>query len=112
MKQLRILGFALLAVGGVMLLLLLTPWRDWASDHSIIHLVSRTNRRVGDEVHGKVDLLISIVGDVVVMFAGLWFAFLVPRMMDKYAQMAVPAAPVSSVAPDRTLPPPPPPSGY
>ncbi len=84
MKQLRTFGFVLLAAGGIMLLLLLTPWRDWASDHSIIHLISRTNRRVGDEVNGKVDLLLSIVGDVVVMFAGLWFAYVVPRMLAKY----------------------------
>ena len=102
MKQLRVFGLILFAAGAIMLLLLLTPWRDWASDHSIIHLISRTNRRVGDEVNGKVDLLLSIVGDVAVMFAGLWFAFLVPRMMQKYAQMAVPPAP----QPGQPLPPP------
>ena len=107
MKQLRVFGLILFAYGAIMLLLLVTPWRDWASDHSIVHLVSRTDRRVGNEVNGKVDLLISVVGDVMVMFAGLWFAYLVPRMMQKYAQQMTPSAPP---APGQPLPPPPPPT--
>lgn len=120
MKQLRPIGFVLLAYGGLMLLLLLTPWRDWASDHSVVHLISRTNRRIGDEVNGKVDLLLSVVGDVAVMFVGLWFAYLLPRTMAKYAQMSPPpTTPASTPTPTptppppmhgRTLPPPPPPS--
>ena len=110
MKQLRYLGYALLVYGGVMLLLLLTPWKHWAADHSVVALVSRTDRRVDNEVHGGVDLYMSLAGDVAVLFAGLWFAFYVPRMMGRYAMamQATPATPPPPphLAPGSPLPPP------
>ena len=102
-----------------MLLLLFTPWKEWAANHSIAHLVSRTDRRIDNEVNGSVDMPLSIAGDVVMMFAGLWFAFLVPRQFKKYgfggSASATPPAPQLSqppmMRPGQPLPPPPPP-GY
>ena len=102
MKQLRYLGYVLLAYGAVMLILLFTPWKDWAANHSVAHLVSRTDRRYGNTVDDAVDMPLSVAGDVVVMFAGLWFAFYIPRMFQKYGMGLAPAA---TVAP---TPPPPP----
>jgi hypothetical protein len=111
MRQLRIIGLVMLAYGAVMLLLLFTPWKEWAANHSIAHLVSRTDRRIDNEVHGSVDMPLSIAGDVVMMFAGLWFAFLVPRQFQKYgfggSPAATPPAPQPPlVQPGRPLPPP------
>ena len=83
MKSLRILGFVLLAYGAVMLVLLLVA-KDWALNHSIVHLVSRTDRRVGNEVDGSIDMPLALVSSAVVMFAGVWFAFYIPRMLKKY----------------------------
>ena len=94
MRQMKIIGFAMFAYGAVMLLLLFTPWKEWAADHSIAHLVSRTDRRIDNEVSGSVDMPLSIAGDVVMMFAGLWFAILVPRQFQKYGfGTATPTAP-------------------
>lgn len=111
MKQLRALGYVLLVYGGVMTLLLVTPWKHWAADHSIVALVSRADRRIDNEVHGSVDLYMSLAGDVAVLFAGLWFAFYVPRMLRKYGvSMATdPAAQAAAVV--AATPPPPPPPG-
>jgi hypothetical protein len=78
MKQIRIIGILMALYGIVMLVLLATPYRDWALDHSIAHLVSRTDRRVGNSVEGPVDMPMAIAGSAVVTFAGLWFAVLVP----------------------------------
>ena len=78
MRTLRIAGLAMFVYGAVMLLLLLTPWREWALEHSIAAVVSRTDRRVGNTVDGPVDLPIALAGSAVVMLAGLWFGLLVP----------------------------------
>ena len=104
MKQLRYLGYALLAYGTVMLVLLATPWNQWAADHSIIALVSRTDRRVGNEVHGSVDPYMSLAGDAVMIFAGLWFAFYIPRMFQKYGMSGAPST--ATLQPGSPLPPP------
>lgn len=83
MKALRIFGFLLLAYGAVMLVLLVVA-KDWALNHSIVHLVSRTDRRVGNEVDGSIDMPLALISSVVVMFAGVWFAWYIPRMLKKY----------------------------
>ena len=83
MKALRILGFLLLAYGAVMLVLLVVA-KDWALSHSIVHLVSRTDRRVGNEVDGSIDMPLALISSVVVMFAGVWFAWYIPRMLRQY----------------------------
>ena len=72
--------------GVVMLLLLLTPWRDWALDHSIAEVVSYTDRRANNQVSGSVDAPIAIVGSAVVMFAGAWIGLLVPRVLRRHQQ--------------------------
>ncbi len=69
--------------GGVMLALLATPARGWALDHSIAEIVSWTDRRVENQVRGSVDLPLAIVGSIVVMFAGVWFALLIPAMFGR-----------------------------
>lgn len=78
MKTMRIIGglMAFYAIG--MLVLLATPARDWALEHSIARLVSSTDRRVGNTVAGPVDMPMAIAGSAVVAFAGLWFAIFVP----------------------------------
>ena len=49
---------------------------------------------------------LSITGDVVMMFAGLWFAFLVPRHFQKYGYgTAAPTAPASQPLPPPQGPP-------
>lgn len=78
MTKMRIIGALMFLYGGVMLALLATPARGWALDHSIAELVSWTDRRVANEVNGSVDMPIAIAGSAVVMFAGAWFAVLVP----------------------------------
>ena len=78
MKTFRFLGLALGLVGAIWLVLLFTPYRQWALEHSIAHVVSRTDRRVGNTVDGAVDLPMAIAGSAVVMFAGLWFGLFVP----------------------------------
>jgi hypothetical protein len=83
MKQMQIIGglMAVYAIG--MLVLLATPARDWALEHSIAHLVSRSDRRVGNTVDGAVDMPMAIAGSAVVAFAGLWFAILVPMVFKR-----------------------------
>ena len=73
----RIVGWLMVAYGAGMLLLLVTPARDWALEHSIAELVSRTDRRVNNVVD-EVDPTLAVVGSVVMILAGLWFALLVP----------------------------------
>ena len=80
MKQMKIVGALMAVYGLVMLLLLLTPAKQWALEHSIAHLVSRTDRRVGNTVDGAVDMPLAVVGSAAVMFAGLWFALFIPRV--------------------------------
>lgn len=79
----RTIGAALFVYGAVMLILLATPARGWALDHSIAEIVSWTDRRVDDQIHGSVDLPIAVVGSAVVMFAGLWFGLLIPAMFGR-----------------------------
>ena len=84
MRGLRILGAAMFLYGAVMLALLFSPWKAWALDHSIAEAVSYSDKRVDNQVHGSVDDPIAYAGSAVMMFAGLWFALLVPHVMGKY----------------------------
>jgi hypothetical protein len=81
--KLRVIGIAMLVYGGVMLLLLFTPWKDWALDHSIAEVVSWSDTRASNQVRGSVDEPMAIAGSAVVAFAGLWFALLVPYVMNR-----------------------------
>ncbi len=82
MRTLRILGLVLVLYGGVMLLLLMTPAREWALQHSIAEMVSRTDRRVGNTVT-EADMPMAVAGSAVLIFAGLWIAVLVPWVMNR-----------------------------
>ncbi len=84
MGRLRILGLLMFVYGAVMLALLFTQWKEWAANHSIAAFVSATDRRVGNSIDTAVDMPISIAGDCVVMFAGLWIGLLVPRVLKKF----------------------------
>lgn len=79
----RVIGWLMFAYGAVMLILLFTSAKDWALNYSIAALVSRTDRRAGNAIEGPVDEPIAIAGSAVVMFAGLWFALLVPWLIDR-----------------------------
>ena len=70
--------------GAVMLALLVTDWKDWAANHSVAALVSATDRRVGNSIDTAVDMPISIAGDCVMMFAGLWIGLLVPHLLGRF----------------------------
>ncbi len=83
MKQIRIIGILMAVYAIGMLVLLATPYRDWALEHSIAHLVSTTDRRAGNTVDGAVDMPMAIAGSAVVAFAGLWFAVLVPWVYNR-----------------------------
>jgi hypothetical protein len=83
MRQMRIIGGLMALYAIVMLALLATPAREWTLEHSIAHLVSRTDRRIGNTVDGTVDLPMAIAGSAVVAFAGLWFAFFVPMVFKR-----------------------------
>jgi multidrug efflux pump subunit AcrB len=80
MKQMKIVGALMAVYGLAMLVLLLTPAKQWALEHSVAHLVSRTDRRVGNTVNGAVDMPLAVVGSAAVLFAGLWFALFIPRV--------------------------------
>lgn len=84
MRAMRVIGLVLFVYGAVMLALLFSPWKDWALDHSIAELVSWSDRRVDNQVSGSVDDPLAYAGSAVVMFAGIWFAFVIPRTMRKY----------------------------
>ena len=84
MKQLRFLGLAMFLYGAVMLALLFTPWKEWAANHSIAALVSATDRRTGNTIDTPVDMPMSLVGDCVMIFAGLWVGLLVPRVLKNF----------------------------
>jgi hypothetical protein len=85
MKTMRILGLAMFAYGAIMLILLLTPARQWALDHSIAAAVSTVDRRAGNGIQGSADLPMAIAGSAVVMLAGLWFGILVPYVIGRNA---------------------------
>jgi len=88
---LRVLGLVMFAYGAIMLLLLFSPWRDWALEHSIAEVVSTTDRRVGNRVD-TVDEPIAVVGSAVVMFAGAWIGLLVPYVINRSTRKQVEAA--------------------
>ena len=115
MWKLRLLGLAMVAYGGIMLILLYTPYKDWALDHSIAEVVSRTDRRANNTVD-TADEPMAIAGSAVLIFAGLWIGLLVPYVMNRSyrKQMAAagylddaPAA-GDALAPDVAPTPPPP----
>ena len=84
MWRLRVLGLVLFGYGAVMLALLFSPWKEWALNHSVASFVSATDRRVGNSIDSAVDKPISMVGDGVMMFAGLWIGVLVPGLLKKF----------------------------
>jgi hypothetical protein len=83
-KRLHLLGLAMFLYGAVMLGLLFSPWKVWAANHSVAAFVSATDKRVGNSIDTPVDMPLSIVGDAVMMFAGLWTGILVPRMLTRF----------------------------
>ncbi|MFN8017106.1 MAG: hypothetical protein U0P45_03185 [Acidimicrobiales bacterium] len=91
MWKLRLLGLGMVAYGGIMLLLLQTQYRDWALDHSIAEVVSRTDRRVNNTVD-TADEPMAIAGSAVMIFAGLWIGLLVPFVMDRSYRKQMAAA--------------------
>ena len=91
MWKLRALGLGLVVYGGVMLLLLQTQYRDWALDHAIAEVVSRTDRRVNNTVD-TADEPMAIAGSAVLIFAGLWIGLLVPYVMDRSMRKQLEAA--------------------
>ena len=84
MIRLRLIGGAMSANGATMLALLGTPARDWALRHSIAHVTSVSDRRVGNTIDGAVDLPMAVTGSIVMMLAGLWFLILVPWVLDRW----------------------------
>ncbi|WP_421122049.1 hypothetical protein ACE2AJ_13485 [Aquihabitans daechungensis] len=91
MGRLRVLGLVMFAYGAIMLLLLWSPWREWALEHSIAEVVSTTDRRVGNRVD-TVDEPIAVVGSAVVMFAGAWIGLLVPYVINRSTRRQMAAA--------------------
>ncbi len=81
--SMHLLGGAMALYGAIGLILLATPWRQFALDHSVAELVSRTDRRVNNAVTGSVDLPMAIAGSAVVLIAGLWIAILVPYVIHR-----------------------------
>lgn len=98
MRAMRVIGLVLFVYGAVMLALLFSPWKDWALDHSIAELVSWSDRRVDNQVSGSVDDPLAYAGSAVVMFAGIWFAFVIPRTMRKYQAASADPAGVAEPA--------------
>ncbi|MGN6695775.1 MAG: hypothetical protein ACTHN0_16485, partial [Aquihabitans sp.] len=80
MGRLRVLGLVLFAYGAIMLLLLWSPYEQWALEHSIAEVVSTTDRRVNNRVD-TADEPMAIAGSAVMMFAGAWIGLLVPYVM-------------------------------
>jgi uncharacterized protein YjeT (DUF2065 family) len=81
---LRIIGLLLFLVGATFMILLFSPWKDWALNHSVASFVSATDRRAGNSIDGPVDMPISIAGNAVLMFTGLWTGILMPRVLTKF----------------------------
>jgi len=80
----KILGAAMFIYGAVMLALLFSPWKAWALDHSIAEVVSYSDKRVDNQVQGSIDDPLAYAGSAVMMFAGLWFWLLVPRVIGNW----------------------------
>lgn len=89
--KLRVLGLAMFAYGAIMLLLLFSPQKQWALEHSIAEVVSTTDRRVGNRVE-TADEPMAIAGSAVVMFAGAWIGILVPFVMNRNTRKQMAAA--------------------
>jgi hypothetical protein len=89
--RLRVLGLVMFAYGAIMLLLLFSPWKTWALEHSIAEVVSTTDRRVGNRVD-TADEPMAIAGSAVVMFAGAWIGILVPYVMNRDRRRQLAAA--------------------
>jgi hypothetical protein len=70
------------AYGAIMLVLLYSPQKEWALEHSIAEVVSTTDRRVDNRVD-TADEPMAIAGSAVVMFAGAWIGILVPYVMNR-----------------------------
>lgn len=104
-RVMQVIGVVLFAYGAVMLALLFSPWKDWALDHSIAELVSYTDRRVDNQVSGSVDDPLAYAGSAAVMFAGVWFALVIPRTMRKYQATMAQQAGVASPSGPGALPP-------
>ena len=83
LRTLRIIGLIMVVYGAVMLILLFTPAKQWALEHSIAALVSVTDRRANNAVQGPVDEPIAYVGSAVLIFAGLWIGLLVPWVLNR-----------------------------
>lgn len=79
----RVVGLLMLAYGVITLLMLQSSYRDWALEHSLAEFVSRTDRRVGNEIRGGVDAPMAYAGAGVMIFAGLWFGLLIPYVFNK-----------------------------
>ena len=92
MWRLRVLGLAMVVYGAGTLVLLATPWRDWALDHSVAELASWSDRRANNEVTGEVDEPMAIAGSAVLTFAGLWVGLLVPFVLNRNQRAAARSA--------------------
>jgi hypothetical protein len=90
MLKLRILGALMFLVGATLMILLFTPWKDWALDHSVAAFTSATDRRSGNSIDGPADMPMSIAGNAVLMFTGLWTGILVPRLLTKFKNQSRP----------------------
>lgn len=99
MGKLRVLGLAMFAYGAIMLVLLYSPQKQWALDHSIAEVVSTTDRRVGNRVD-TADEPMAIAGSAVVMIAGAWIGLLVPYVMNRDRRKQMIAAGFDPDAPD------------
>ena len=84
MMKLRIIGFLLFIVGGVMLILLYTPHKEWALNHSVASFVAASDRKANNSIDTAVDMPMAVAGDVVLMFTGLWTALLIPHQLNKF----------------------------
>lgn len=89
MARLRILGALLVIYGVGMLVLLYTPYKDWALDHSIASAVAVSDRRVGNEIDTTVDMPMAIAGSAVVTIAGLWIMLLVPWVLGRHRRAMI-----------------------
>jgi hypothetical protein len=88
------------AYGAIMLVLLASPWKQWALDHSIAEVVSYSDRRVDNQVSGSVDEPMAIAGSAVVMFAGIWFGLFIPWVLNRNQRKQLIAAGFDPDEPD------------
>lgn len=100
MWRFRVFGLAMFAYGAIMLVLLASPWKQWALDHSIAEVVSYSDRRVDNQVSGSVDEPMAIAGSAVVMFAGIWFGLFIPWVLNRNQRKQLIAAGFDPDEPD------------